>query len=154
LVSLHTIIALALLLSARDRVGALQLATASGCAFLLTSLTKGFIERPRPTAVPVLVEAVGSSYPSGHSLAAAAMYVTIAILACRHLPQFRQRAIVCALAVIVIAGVGVSRVYLGVHYATDALSGIALGTAWALALAGLVAMFEQRANDGAQRELR
>ena len=126
--------------------GALQLVAASLGATLLTDVAKEWIERPRPTAVPVLVEASGFSYPSGHSLAAAAVYVTIAILIWRHLPTSRQRVLVSALAVIVVGGVGLSRIYLGAHYATDVISGIGLGTAWALTLAGLFSMREQRAR--------
>ncbi|HEX4999317.1 MAG TPA: phosphatase PAP2 family protein [Terriglobia bacterium] len=143
LICLHTVIAFALLMSTGDRAGAAQLAAASGGAFLLTAWTKELVERVRPPE-PALIDVAGFSYPSGHSLAAAAMYVTMTILACRHLPTGRQRVVVSLLAAIVVLGIGVSRVYLGVHYMSDAISGIVLGTAWALALAGVASMLEQR----------
>ena len=146
LIALHTAIAFALLASTGDRAGAFQLAVASAGSITLIELAKGLIERARPTAVPALVEAYGSSYPSGHALAAAAMYVTIAILAFRHLPLFRQRVLLTIVTVIIVLAVGLSRVYLGVHYASDALSGILLGTAWAFILAGFVSLLEYRAS--------
>jgi undecaprenyl-diphosphatase len=90
------------------------------------------------------VEAFGFSYPSGHALAAAAMYVTIAILASSHLPLFRQRVVLAVLTIVVVGTVGVSRVYLAVHYASDAISGIFLGTAWACILAGIMSFLEHR----------
>ena len=77
LVVLHSTIALALLISTRDKNGALQLGLASVGAEGLTEITKSILERPRPTAIPALVQALGFSFPSGHALSAAAMYVTI-----------------------------------------------------------------------------
>jgi undecaprenyl-diphosphatase len=135
LIFLHTLVAFALLLSTRDKAGAYQLGAASLGSSILTQATKGFVDRPRPTAIPALAEAFGSSYPSGHALSAAAMYVTITILACRHLPQLRQRRMLRAMAAVIIIAIAVSRLYLGVHYATDIVSGMLLGTGWALLLA-------------------
>jgi undecaprenyl-diphosphatase len=146
LITLHTIIAFCLLMTAQDKTGARQLVIAAAGSLALTELTKAFIGRPRPTAVPALVEAFGFSYPSGHALSAAAMYVTLAILASRHLSRLKQRILLGCLTVIIVGGVGLSRVYLGVHYASDVLSGICLGTAWALLLAGVVAYREHRAK--------
>jgi undecaprenyl-diphosphatase len=146
LITLHTIIAFSLLLTTRDRTGAWQLAIAAAGSLALTESTKAFIGRPRPTLVPALVEAVGFSYPSGHSLSAAAMYVTLAILATRHLRRPKQRTLLGILTILIVGGVGFSRIYLGVHYASDVLSGISLGTAWALLLAGVVAYVEHRKN--------
>ena len=144
LIALHTILAFALLISTRDKIGALQLIIASAGAETLTQLTKGFIERPRPDAIPALVEATGYSFPSGHAVSAAAMYVTIAILASRHLRLRRQRILLVVLTGIIVASVAMSRVYVGVHYFTDAMSGMFLGTAWALVVAGVVSIMEKK----------
>jgi undecaprenyl-diphosphatase len=139
LITIHSFIAFILLYLTRDRRGALQIAAASGAAGILTEVTKAFLERPRPSAVPVLVDATGFSYPSGHALSTAAMYVTIALLARRHLRLRRQRRLVEGLTTGLIIAVAFSRVYLGVHYLTDVVSGMLLGTAVALFLHRLFA---------------
>jgi len=144
LIALHTLIAFSLLISTRDKVGALQLVTASAGAQVLVTFTKDFIQRPRPDVIPALVDVTGYSFPSGHALNAATMYVTFTILATRHLPLRRQRTLVVAFAAIIVSGVGLSRVYLGVHYFTDVMTGMALGTAWALFVASLVSTFEKK----------
>jgi undecaprenyl-diphosphatase len=144
LVMLHSAIALALLISTRDKNGALQLALASAGAQGLTEITKSILERPRPTAIPALVEAFGFSFPSGHALSAAAMYVTIALLACRHLQLKAQRILVGICTAVVLFSVALSRVYLGVHYPTDVISGVVVGTAWAFLLAGVFSAIESR----------
>jgi undecaprenyl-diphosphatase len=144
LIALHTLIAFALLISTRDKVGALQLVIASAGSETLTQLTKGFVERPRPTMIPALVDATGYSFPSGHAVSSAAMYVTIAILASRHLRLRRQRILLVVLTVIIVSGVAMSRVYVGVHYFTDALTGMFLGTAWAFFVAAVVSRLEKK----------
>jgi undecaprenyl-diphosphatase len=144
LVVLHSSLALAVLLLLRDRLAALQLVTASAGAGILTLLTKGFIERARPTVVPRLVDISGFSYPSGHSLTAAAMYLTIGILVARHLTTVRARLLVVGLLSLVIGLIALSRVYLGVHYPSDIVSGVSLGAAWALLLAGGFSLFERQ----------
>jgi undecaprenyl-diphosphatase len=123
--------------------------TASPGAGVLILLTKGFIERARPTVVPGLVDISGFSYPSGHSLAAAAMYLTIGILVARPLTTVPSRLLVVGLLSLVIGLIALSRVYLGVHYPSDIVSGVALGSAWALLLAGGFSLFErqQHASD-------
>lgn len=132
LISLHTAIALALLLSTGDKTGAIQLAAASAGSWTLTETTKYLIARPRPTIIPALAEASGFSYPSGHAFTSAAMYITIAFLASRHLPLRKQRVVLAIVAGLVIAAIAFSRVYLGVHYPSDILSGILLGVGWAV----------------------
>jgi undecaprenyl-diphosphatase len=136
LVVLFSALALVVLLALRDRLGALQLLAASVGAAILTTVTKDIIERARPEEAQRLLVVWGFSYPSGHSVSTAALYLTIAILAGRHVPQAGARAVIFLALLAVPILVGVSRVYLGVHYATDVVSGISLGAAWALLLAG------------------
>jgi undecaprenyl-diphosphatase len=136
LVTLLSAIALVIFLLTGDRFGALQVVVTSVGAGLWTFLTKSIIERARPEVVPRLVEVSSSSYPSGHALIAASMYLMLAILACRHFSPVGARVTLLAMATTVIGLVGVSRLYLGVHYPSDVASGIALGAAWALLLAG------------------
>lgn len=136
LVTLFSAVTLAVLLMLRDRIGSLQLLSASAGAALWTVATKDIIERARPEVVPRLIEVSGFSYPSGHSLAAASLYLTIAIIVRRHLQTAPAQMAILAMAGLLIILVGLSRVYLGVHYPTDVASGVSLGAAWALLLAG------------------
>jgi undecaprenyl-diphosphatase len=136
LVVLFSAFTLMVLLVLRDRLGAIQLVAASAGAGILTLVTKNIIERIRPEEAQRLVVVSGFSYPSGHSLSTSALYLTIAIIAGRYVHHSGAKAAVFLAVSAVLIMVGASRVYLGVHYATDVVSGISLGAAWALLLAG------------------
>jgi undecaprenyl-diphosphatase len=136
LVVLFSALSLLVLLVLRDRLGALQLLAASAGAGILTFVTKNIIERIRPEEAQRLIVVSGFSYPSGHSLSISALYLTIAIIAGRYVERSGARTAIFLAVSAVIAMVGTSRVYLGVHYATDVVSGISLGAAWALLVAG------------------
>jgi undecaprenyl-diphosphatase len=88
--------------------------------------------RPRPDLVPALAEVYTLSFPSGHAMVSAAVYLTFAtqLSSLHHDIVVRGYLISCTL--IIVALIGASRVYLGVHYPTDVLAGWALGAAWAL----------------------
>ena len=141
LVVLISTIALVVLLLLKDRMGALQLVAASLGAGILTTTIKDYIDRARPEVVTQLVEVSGLSYPSGHSLTAASLYLTVAILVCRHLQRTGHQVAILAMTVGIILLVGMTRIYLGVHYPSDVASGISLGAAWALLLAGCFSFF-------------
>jgi undecaprenyl-diphosphatase len=144
LVILISVIALCVLLSLDDYLAACQLLLTSLGAGIWTGITKNVIERARPEDINHLVHVSGFSYPSGHSLVSASLYITMAILAGRHLPTTKSRVLLFGLAIAVISLVAMSRVYLGVHYASDVASGASLGVAWALLLAGSFSMIERR----------
>ena len=146
LVVLISAAALCMLLSLKDRLGAWQLLLNSVGAGVWTVITKSVIERVRPENISPLVQVSGFSYPSGHSLVSASLYLTIAILAVRYLPTTKARVLLFGFAVAVISVVCLSRVYLGVHYPSDVASGASLGVAWALLLAGGFSMFEGHAS--------
>jgi len=146
LVVLFSAFTLLVLLVLRDRMGALQLLAASVGAGILTIVTKDIIERSRPAEAQRLIVASGFSYPSGHSVSTSALYLTIAIIACRHVKHAGARVAIFLAVSAVLIMVGASRVYLGVHYATDVVSGISLGAAWALVLAGLFTFLGHRGS--------
>ena len=87
LVVLISTMALCVLLLLKDRIGALQLVAASVGAGIFTTTIKGYIDRARPEVVTQLVEVSGLSYPSGHSVAATSLYLTVAIVVSRHLQR-------------------------------------------------------------------
>jgi undecaprenyl-diphosphatase len=146
LVILFSAFTLVVLLVLGDRLGALQMLAASAGAGILTLLTKNIIERIRPEEAQRLITVSGFSYPSGHSVSTSALYLTIAIIASRYVEHSAARTAICLAVSVVLIMVGASRVYLGVHYATDVVSGISLGAAWALVLAGLFALFGHRGS--------
>ncbi len=143
-VALFTLTFGALLLTKADRRGAISLVVISLASALLTSATKALLERSRPSVVPRLVEVTGLSYPSGHSLASAAVYLTAAFVLGRHVSRSGERIGFVIYAAIMVVLIGASRVYLGVHYPSDVLGGIVLGAACAILNAVVLLRFDRR----------
>ncbi len=146
LVALFTIALGSVLLARGDARGAVAIAAAAFAAGLITLAVKPLLGRPRPDLVARLVEGTGFSYPSGHSLASAAVYLTAAFVVARHLPLARQQAGAVIFAAAVVLMIGFSRVYLGVHYPSDVLGGILLGAAWASLAAAALHRLDRRAR--------
>jgi undecaprenyl-diphosphatase len=105
--------------------------TAAGSGFALSAALKGVFRRPRPEVVPHLMPAHYSSFPSGHSMMSAVVYLTLGALVARLVARRRLRFYVLAVAVMLTGMVGVSRVYMGVHYPSDVLAGWCAGLVWA-----------------------
>jgi undecaprenyl-diphosphatase len=143
LVALFAIGALYVLVVVGDLRGALHVLLALVGSTLMIEGLKGFLARPRPLGHR-LVEAGGYSYPSGHTVSAAVLYVTLALVGSRHFKGPAYRHMLVALAVATTLLVAASRVYLGVHYPTDVASGTALGAGWAVLLASFFAYADER----------
>lgn len=114
------------------RHAAVYVAVACVSAMLLSSGLKRAFDRPRPDLVPHGAFVYTSSFPSGHSTMSATVYLTLGMVASRFVPRRRLKALFLAVAVLLTGAVGVSRVYLGVHWPTDVLAGWSVGAAWAL----------------------
>lgn len=144
IVTLLSVWGLILLLLTDDRQDAIHLVVAAIGSGVLTRVLKLTFERPRPRVIPQLVETSGFSFPSGHSLTSAAMYLTLAIIACRYVKATHKRTVVFAVCVSVIFLTAASRVYLGVHYPSDVLGGTLLGAAWALILGAAFSVYQRK----------
>jgi undecaprenyl-diphosphatase len=105
-------------------------ATAGGG--LLSAGMKQLFGRERPDLVPHLVAVTSPSFPSGHSLLAAILYLTLGALLARFAVQRRTKLYLLTVALFATFMIGSSRVYLGVHYPTDVLAGWCAGLVWAL----------------------
>ncbi len=119
-------------------------------SWILNTVLKDVFDRPRPEVVSHLATFASYSFPSGHAMSAMAAYGAIALLITRLEHGPRARLATWLLAALVILGIGASRIYLGVHYASDVLAGYAAGLAWvAFAAAGMSALqfFGRRAPE-------
>jgi undecaprenyl-diphosphatase len=127
----------------RNARAALFLVCAVSGGFAASLVLKEWFARPRPDLVPHGSYVYTASFPSGHAMMAAATYLTLGAILARLHAKFRLKAYFLLLAVILSICVGVSRVYLGVHWPTDVLAGWTLGASWAM-LCWLVALRMQR----------
>ena len=131
-----------LLLSGKRGAALFVVVSIAGAALLSSGMKLGF-ERPRPDLVPHGVEVYTASFPSGHATGAAATYLTLGALLARFQSRRRLKVYLLSLAVLLTVLIGLSRLYLGVHWPSDVLAGWTLGASWAL-LCWLVAWQLQR----------
>jgi membrane-associated phospholipid phosphatase len=110
---------------------------------------KRFFRRKRPTLLAHLENVGSTSFPSGHSMAAASLFLTLAFVASRSRRLRERRAALLTGAGALAASVGATRVYLGVHWPSDVLGGLTLGTAWACVAE---AIFDLTGADRVERE--
>lgn len=107
------------------------LAATLGGTAISEGLKVGFA-RPRPDLVAHAVEVTSMSFPSGHAMLSAVTYLTLGALLARTQERRRARGYILGAAVVLTLLIGISRIYLGVHWPTDVLAGWCLGAAWAL----------------------
>jgi undecaprenyl-diphosphatase len=119
-----------LLLQTRYHTALVVLATAASGEIANMAMKNLFL-RPRPTIVPHLRDVSSTSFPSGHAMESAIIYLTLGAMLMR-LAERRITKIYCiGIAVFMTLLVGISRVYLGVHYPTDVVAGWMFGFFWA-----------------------
>jgi undecaprenyl-diphosphatase len=119
-----------LLLQGRTRTALFMFLTA-GTGEAIGAAMKTLFARARPTLVPHLREAFSSSFPSGHAMQSAIVYLTLGAMLMRISERRLTKIYCCTMAMLLTFLVGVSRVYLGVHYPTDVLAGWTVGLFWA-----------------------
>ncbi|MEA1888478.1 MAG: phosphatase PAP2 family protein [Pseudomonadota bacterium] len=99
---------------------------------LVNSLLKGFFERPRPNIVPHATDAALSSFPSGHAMMSTVVFLTLGALLSLSTNDNRIKIYILCWSILLTILVGISRLYLGVHWPTDILAGWLAGAVWAL----------------------
>jgi len=121
-----------LLIKRRDLM--LYLAAAAITGTIFSNLLKAGFSRPRPDIVPHEIVVYTASFPSGHSLVAAAIYLTLGVILAEAQTRYRLKIYMLSVAIVLALLVGVSRIYLGVHWPSDVLAGWLAGSAWAFML--------------------
>jgi undecaprenyl-diphosphatase len=141
-----------LLLTGKRR-SALTMLVSVVSGVVISQTTKMAYARPRPELVPHGAEVYSASFPSGHSMMAAVVYLTLGALLARTQADPRVKAFILGISVLLTLMVGASRVYLGVHWPTDVLAGWVLGGVWALACWSVMLWLQRRgaAGDGGIR---
>lgn len=99
---------------------------------IVSTLLKEVFDRPRPDLVETGTRVYTSSFPSAHAMMSACMYLAFGALLARYETRRRKKVTVLTIAALIIMAVGLTRVYLGVHWPTDILAGWTAGTIWAL----------------------
>lgn len=131
-VTLVVIVALGYLLLQRKTGVALLVFAAVAGGSAVNHLLKHVFGRARPDFVEPLVSVTTASFPSGHAAASAITYLTLSALLARTAPSRSVRVYIVSAGTILTLLVGLSRVYLGVHYPTDVLAGWCVGAVWAM----------------------
>jgi len=129
--SFFVLLVTAFLLFTRRRVAALILLAASFGGLAINHTLKSAFSRARPDESLRLIEIESWSFPSGHAMSSATIYLTLAVLLTRLVERRREKTLIVGAALVISALVGVSRVFLGVHYPSDVVAGWAAGVAWA-----------------------
>ena len=116
----------------RRRAEAAWLAASIVGASILNASLKSLLHRPRPELVPPLAHVSNASFPSGHAMISAAIYLTIGAMMAETQPSRPARIFLMSFAGLLVLLIGASRIYLGVHWPSDVLAGWCLGAVWAL----------------------
>jgi undecaprenyl-diphosphatase len=127
---LVTLVVIHFVLRGKWRTGAF-LAFVVIAGTLISNALKVFFDRPRPDLTGI-VHVATASFPSGHATVSAVVYLSLGVVLARASERKRLKLFYIAAAIVLTGIVGLSRLYLGVHYPTDVAAGWALGAAWAI----------------------
>jgi len=112
-------------------LGLILAGTISGA--LVVTLVKGLVGRVRPSVTDHLVQVYDASFPSGHAANSACVYLTLALLLLQITDGRAVRRYILGATMLLVSAIGISRVYLGVHWPSDVLAGWIFGALWAVA---------------------
>ncbi|MFS0710791.1 phosphatase PAP2 family protein [Brevundimonas phoenicis] len=132
--TLFAVIAIGFLLIMGKRLSALMLVVGLAGGVALSEGLKALFERERPPEIYQAVETLNASFPSGHALLSTVFYLTLGVMLTRAFPRKRLKAYVLGCAVVIALLIGLTRIYLGAHWASDVFAGWSVGAAWSMAL--------------------
>ena len=132
-----------LMIDGKRAAALLVLISVAGGAALSSALKLGF-DRPRPDLVAHLVEVQTLSFPSGHAMVSAVIYLTLGALLAQVQARNHLKVYILVVAVVLTLLIGISRVYLGVHWPTDVIAGWCAGAAWAIGCWVIAAWLQAR----------
>lgn len=118
---------LSILLLAKKRTDAIFLFLTFISSGIGSIIIKLIIKRDRPSLLPHLVEVTDYSYPSGHTIISTTLFLSLALIASQYFNDYKSKILLLSIAAVFTCLVGLSRIYLGVHYPTDIVSGVLLG---------------------------
>lgn len=133
-----------LLLVRKPAMAIFMLAAVFG-GVLISNLLKIGFDRPRPD-LEQAARVFTPSFPSGHAMLSAVTFLTLGALLTRANVEWREKLYFLALAVLLTIIVGLSRIYLGVHYPSDVIAGWCVGSAWALLCWAVALWLQARGN--------
>lgn len=142
--SIIVIAVVGLFLALRRWREGLLLIGASASGLLLVNVFKVGVGRERPPLAMHVVAVSNASFPSGHAALSAVVYLTLATLTAHFVQRRRVAIYALVVGIALTALVGLSRVYLGVHWPTDVIAGWAMGAAWAMVWWLLTSVWERR----------
>lgn len=132
--------------------GAILFAITTVGAAILLSLLKYAFQRARPEPFFDIVLPSSYSFPSGHSLGSFCFYLALATILTNRTGKFRIKVAVWTSAVSLVILIGISRIYLGVHYPSDVLAGFAAGFIWIMTIATADQLIKLRKAKAARRD--
>lgn len=123
---------------------AFQIALAGFSSAMASPMLKVYVQRERPPLELRLVEVQHFSYPSGHTMASAIIFFTIGLIFYERYRHLAERMLCLGTASVLVILIGLSRIYLGVHYPSDVLGGFALGASIALVIFALRRLYQEK----------
>ena len=131
---LFALVVIVFLLTQRKWLSSLLLALGLAGGVMLSEGLKAVFERERPPMTAQAVDTLNASFPSGHALLSTVFYLSVGVMLTRAFPRRRFKAFVLGVGILLALLVGLTRIYLGAHWASDVFAGWAVGAAWAMAL--------------------
>lgn len=142
--TLLTLMSAGYLLAARKAATAAFLVAAISTGAIASNLLKLIFSRPRPDVVAHLVDTYSTSFPSGHAMNSAIVFLTLGALLARAEADRAVRVYLMAVALFLTLIIGFSRIYLGVHWPSDVLAGWCVGASWAILCSWVARALQRR----------